>query len=173
MDIYHTIEEQYLQTIDELSFGETTKALQILNDIIGREPGYARAHYQLGMIFYYEIKDYQTAGYHFRLCTQFEPAFPNVYYHFMHLLVFLNRTAQIGLLKEKALETPGVEFSAIYYLMGLHAEKNKNWIESQNFYHKGLMVCTSKSEKDDIMEGIERVGYKQQQSQKYHYQISC
>ncbi|WP_432327344.1 hypothetical protein ACRQ5D_28220 [Mucilaginibacter sp. P25] len=38
MDNYYSIEEKYLRAVDELSFGETPKGLNILNQIITDEP---------------------------------------------------------------------------------------------------------------------------------------
>ena len=88
MDIYLTIEEKYLQALDELWYGEPPKALQLLNEIIANDPLYARAHYQLGKIYYYEISDYLAAGYHFKTCAELEPQFPDVYFHYLRLLLF-------------------------------------------------------------------------------------
>lgn len=101
MDIYLTIEEKYLHAIDELSYGHRPKALQLLNEIITDDPFYARAHYQLGKLYYYEINDYQSAGYHFKTCAELEPLFPDVYYHYLSLLVFLNMEKQISLIRIK------------------------------------------------------------------------
>ena len=108
MDTYYTIEEKYLQAVDELTYGENPKALKLLNEIISNDPLYARAHYQLGKIYYYEIKDYQAAGYHFETCVSLEPSFPDVYYPYMHLVVFLNMEKKVNDVAVKALTTPGV-----------------------------------------------------------------
>src|SRR5579872_2838619 len=116
MDIFLTIEEKYLQAMDELWFGETPKGLQLLNEIIAEEPFYAKAHYQLGRLYYYNIKDYQAAGYHFKTCTELAPDFPDVYYHYLHLLVFLNMRKAVQSVKEKALVVPGVNTASIYNL---------------------------------------------------------
>src|ERR1700748_406693 len=90
MDTYYTLEEKYLQAADELRWGETPKALHILNEIINLDPFYARAHFLLGKIQYYQMKDYQTAGYHFKTCVELEPLFPDIYFHYLQLVVFLN-----------------------------------------------------------------------------------
>jgi tetratricopeptide (TPR) repeat protein len=87
MDTYYTIEEKYLQAVDELSFGETPKALNLLNAIIADDATYARAHHQLGKIYYYDLKDYQTAGFHFKTCMELEPLFPDNYFHYLSLVV--------------------------------------------------------------------------------------
>ena len=78
MDIYLTIEEKYLKAVDHLNYGKITKALKLLNAIIADEPFYARAHYQLGKLYYFEINDYQAAGYHFKTCVELEPRIDKV-----------------------------------------------------------------------------------------------
>ena len=106
MDIYLTVEEKYLQAVEEISYGENPRALQLLNEIVSADPLYARAHFQMGKLYYYEIKDYQAAGYHFKTCAELEPNFPDVYEHYLHLLVFLNMERQVQMVKDKALQVP-------------------------------------------------------------------
>src|SRR5471030_115029 len=122
MDTYYTIEEKYLQAVDELGYGETPKGLQLLNEIINNDPLYARAHYQLGKIYYYDVLDYQTAGYHFKTCMELEPSFPGIYFHYLRLVVFLNMEKQVNHIVAKALTTPGVNAAAIHNLLGLFFE---------------------------------------------------
>ena len=172
MDIYLTIEEKYLQAVDELSYGENPKALQLLNAIIADEPFYARAHYQLGKLYYYEVNDYQAAGYHFKTCVDLEPSFPDVYYHYLHLLVFLKMEKQVHLLIAKALNVPGVCAACVYDQKGLFAEKQRNWDNALAAYRKGYQEATCKIERDDIEKSIERVKEKKRQSKKYNYELS-
>jgi len=172
MDIYLTIEEKYLQALDELWYGETPKALQLLNEIIANDPLYARAHYQLGKIYYYEISDYQAAGYHFKSCAELEPQFPDVYYHYLRLLVFLNMEKQFRLVSEKALFVPGVNYASVYNLIGLFAEKKREWADAIEAYRNALLDATCKDEKDNIQESIERVKEKKRQLKKYNYELS-
>lgn len=172
MDIYLTIEEKYLQAVDELSFGETPKALQLLNAIIADEPFYARAHFQLGKLYYYEIKDYQTAGYHFKTCTELEPEFPDVYEHYLGLLVFLKMEKQVHYVAIKALTVAGVNAAAVYNLIGLLAEKKKEWGKALAAYRNGFLEATGKSEKDNLEANIERVKAKKRHTTQYIYELS-
>jgi len=172
MDTYYTIEEKYLQAVDELSFGETPKGLNLLNEIISNDPLYARAHYQLGIIYYYEIKDYQTAGYHFKTCMELEPSFPDNYTHYLDLLVFLNMEKQVGTISVKALNTPGADAAGIYDLLGLFYEKNKQWTKALEAYQKAFMEVTENQEKTDIEQSLKRVRSKMQQTQAYTYHIT-
>jgi len=172
MDIYLTIEEKYLQALDELWYGEPPKALQLLNEIIANDPLYARAHYQLGKIYYYEISDYQAAGYHFKTCADLEPNFPDVYYHYLRLLVFLNMEKQFRLVSEKALKIAGVNYVSIYNLIGLFAEKKREWAAAIEAYRNALLEAINKNQKDDIQESIDRVKEKKRQMKKYNYELS-
>ncbi|WP_183568815.1 tetratricopeptide repeat protein [Mucilaginibacter sp. SP1R1] len=172
MDTYYTIEEKYLQAVDELSFGETPKGLNLLNEIISNDPLYARAHYQLGIIYYYEIKDYQTAGYHFKTCMELEPAFPDNYTHYLDLLVFLNMEKQVVTISAKALNTPGADAAGIYDLLGLFYEKNKQWAKALEAYQKAFMEVTENAEKVDIEQSLKRVRSKMQQTLPYTYHIT-
>jgi tetratricopeptide (TPR) repeat protein len=172
MDTYYTIEEKYLQAVDELSFGETPKGLNLLNEIISNDPLYARAHYQLGIIYYYEIKDYQTAGYHFKTCMELEPSFPDNYKHYLDLLVFLNMEKQVATISIKALNTPGADAAGIYDLLGLFYEKNKQWTKALDAYQKAFMEVTENQEKTDIEQSLKRVRSKMQQTQAYTYHIT-
>ena len=172
MDTYYTIEEKYLQAVDELAYGETPKAMKLFNEIINNDAMYARAHYQLGKIYYYDVKDYQAAGYHFKTCVELEPSFPDVYFHYMQLVVFLNMERKVNEVAQKALPIPGVNAAAIYNLLGLFSEKNKNWPKAQQAYRQALMEVTCKKQKDDIEDSIDRIQLKVRQAKTYQYHLA-
>jgi len=171
MDTYYTIEEKYLQAVDELAYGENPKALNLLNGIIGDDPLYARAHFQLGKLYYYELKDYQTSGYHFKICVELEPLFPDVYYHYLSLIVFLDMQNKVKEIAAKALTVPGVDAASVYYLLGLFNEKNKNLANALQAYRSALMESTCKKQTGDIEENITRVKLKIQQGSVYQYYL--
>jgi tetratricopeptide (TPR) repeat protein len=172
MDTYYTIEEKYLQAVDEINYGENPKGLKLLNEIISNDPLHARAHYQLGKIFYYEIKDYQAAGYHFKTCAELEPSFPDVYHHYLHLIVFLNMDKKVNEVATKALAIPGVSAAAIHNLLGLYAEKNKNWTIAINEYQSAFIEVIDKKHQEDIETSIERVKQKMQHNSSYRYYLA-
>lgn len=172
MDIYLTIEEKYLQALEELWYGESPRALQLLNEIIANDPLYARAHYQLGKLYHDNIGDYRAAGYHFKTCVELEPRFPDVYEHYLRLLVFLSMEKQFRLVSEKAFRVPGVNHASVYNLIGLFAEKNKEWTDALAAYRNALLEATGKDEKDNIQESIQRVKEKKSQVKKYSYELS-
>lgn len=172
MDTYYTIEEKYLQAVDELSFGETPKALNLLNAIITDDATYARAHHQLGKIYYYDLKDYQAAGFHFKTCMELEPLFPDNYFHYLSLVVFLKMDRQVDAVSAKALATPGVNTASMYELLGLYAEKNRQWPKALEAYRNAYMEATAKTQRDESEEAIDRVKEKMRQSAAYQYTLS-
>ncbi|HTI61396.1 hypothetical protein [Mucilaginibacter sp.] len=172
MDIYLTIEEKYLQAVDKLGYGYNKKALRLLNEIVAADPFYARAHYQLGKLHYYEVKDYQAAGYHFKTCAELEPSFPDVYADYLHLLVFLKMGKLVQLVSEKALGVAGVDVAYIHYLSGLYAEKQMNWDSAIESYHEAYLHALSKNERDTAEECIGRVKAKKSRSAKFNYELS-
>lgn len=172
MDTYYTIEEKYLQAVEELNYGETPKSLRLLNDIIQTEPLYARAHYQLGLIYYYNVGDYQTAGYHLKLCAELEPMFPDVYLPYLELLIFLNMENLAASVSKKALHVPGVDHSGIYEQLGLMAEKNNNWAVATEMYRKALLASSSKKQVSAMEENIERIALKIRSTQVYAYSLA-
>jgi len=172
MDIYLSTEEKYIKAVDKIWCGNNKKALRLLNEIIADDPFYAKAHYQLGKLYYYEINDYQAAGYHFKTCTELDPDFPDAYFDYLHLLVFLSMGKLIESVKEKALTVPGVDTAAIYGLAALYAEKQKNWDAALDGYRQALIDATTKIERDSAEESIERVKEKKKQSKKYNYELS-
>jgi tetratricopeptide (TPR) repeat protein len=171
METYYTIEEKYLQAVDEVSYGETPKGLQLLNEIISNDPLYARAHFQLAKIYYYEVKDYQTAGYHFKICMELKPLFPDNYIHYLRLVVFLNMEKQVNIISQKALTTPGVNAASIYDLLGLFFEKNKHWNKALNAYHQAFMDVTRKELQKEIEASLSRVNEKINKGITYQYHL--
>jgi len=173
MDTYYTIEEKYLQAVDEVTYGELPRALQLLKEIIGNDPFYARAHFQLGKIYYYKIGDYQTAGYHFKTCMEIEPLYPDVYFDYLALVVFLNMEKQVHLVAEKALTVPGVVVADIYDFLGLFYEQNKNWNKALNAYKSARAAVTCNELKGEIEESIGRVKEKVRRASTYQYHLTA
>jgi len=172
MNTYYTVEEKYLKAVEKAYYGRTPRAMQLLKEIIEHEPFYARAHHQLGKIYYYDANDYQSAGFHFKTCMELEPSFPDNYFHYLHLVVFLNMEKQVKLISEKALQIPGVEVSSVYNQLGLFYEKNNNWTKSSDAYQKAFIAVTGKDEKEEIEESLQRIREKTQRSKQFQYHLS-
>ncbi|MCJ8211154.1 hypothetical protein MUY27_15650 [Mucilaginibacter sp. RS28] len=172
MDTYYTLEEKYLLAVDELKYGDTPKSLQLLTEIVNNEPMHARAHFQLGRIYYYDLNDYNTAGFHFKTCNELEPNFPDVYVHYLNLLNFLHMDKQFETVKTKAMAVPGVDLAAVYALAGLAAERQKQWTKATDNYRKAFLEVTNKSQKEEIEEHLIRVTEKVNMSKGFSYTIA-
>lgn len=160
MDILYTADEKYLQALEELRYGELSKALHYFNAIVDSDPANARAHFQLGWLYFYKFKNYQTAGYYFKQCLELEPAFPDTYVHYIKLLITLNMHNTISQTAEKALLVPGVCEACIYEQLGNYEEKRRNLDAAKQYYKDAAQAATDNDEHDNLRDDIKRVAKK-------------
>ncbi|WEK20534.1 MAG: hypothetical protein P0Y49_05205 [Candidatus Pedobacter colombiensis] len=160
MDILYTVDEKYLQAIEELNYGELPKALHYFNEIINIDPDYARAYYQLGCFYYYQFKNYQTAGYYFKKCIMLEAEFPDVYVHYLKLLITLKMYKSVELIAEKAFAVPGVCTAEIYEHLGLNAEMQQDFATAKEQYKLAVLVAASDTEHNLFKDHLKRVNDK-------------
>jgi tetratricopeptide (TPR) repeat protein len=172
MKTYFTLEQKYLYAVEEVNYRDAAKGLHLLNQIIEDDPLYARAHYQLGRVYYYDIQDYQSAGFHFKTCMELEPSFPDNYFHYLSLVVFLNMATLVKKVAAKALEVPGVCESEIHNLLGLFAEQRKDWGSALKAYREAYTAVINKEDKEEIAESISRVKEKINLGQVFRYELT-
>lgn len=161
MDILYNVDEKYLQAVEELNYGELPNALHYFNAIVSTDPEHARAHFQLGWLYYYKFKDYQTAGYYFKKCIVLDPLFPDTYVHYLRLLITLNMHQTISQTADKALVTPGVCEACVYEQLGNYEEKRQNLAAAKQHYQKAALAATDKNEHKDLQDDIKRISAKQ------------
>lgn len=161
MDILYTAEEKYLQAVEELYYGELPKALHYFNQIVNSDPTYARAHYQLGSCYFYQFKNYQLAGYHYKECIALEPEFPDAYEHYLKLLITLKMHKSIVLIAEKALKIPGVCKANIYESLGLMAEEQQDFAKAKEQYRLATMATASPTDHGLFKDHLKRISDKQ------------
>jgi tetratricopeptide (TPR) repeat protein len=169
MDILYTVDEKYLQAIEELYYGELPKALHLFNEIINSDADYARAHYQLGSIYHYHFKNYQSAGYHYKQAVALDPAFPDVYDHYLKLVVTLKMHKLVQHIADQALVVPGVCKADIYEKLGLYAEEQQDFTEALKQYKKAEQATLSESELNLYQAHVKRVDGKQKSNQQMIY----
>lgn len=172
MDILYTVEEKYLQAIEELNFGELPKALRYFNEIIESEPNYARAYYQLGCFYHYQFKNYQTAGYYYKKCIELEAEFPDVYEHYLKLLILLKLDKAIETTAEKALGVPGVCKANIYENLGIYQEEQLQFDKAREHYRSAALASSSQNDHTLIQDHLRRIEEKKNatKSMTYAYQ---
>jgi tetratricopeptide (TPR) repeat protein len=79
--------EDYLEAALRLAWQEGHEpALQLLNLLLGDEPGYARLHHTFGIVYYRYADDQRKAEQHFRLAILFDNLLVDSYWHLGKLL---------------------------------------------------------------------------------------
>lgn len=172
MDIFYTIDEKYLQAVEEYRYGESPKCLQLLNEIMAAHPSYARAWYLAGQIHYQYLNDYQQAGYCFKTCNELEPAFPDVYEPYIKLRAFLNMDKHLMVVKRQALQTPGVDHAVIWNLLGQYAERHFDLTEARHCYEKAYARVIVTEQMDEIESSLKRISAKRLRKAAYQYSLS-
>jgi len=140
MDIFTTVEEKYLQAIEELNWGELPKAHQYLIELIAFDPDYARAYYQLGNFNHYHFKNYQSAGYYYKRCIEIDPSFPEVYEPYLKLVITLKMHKLVKQVSAQALAVPGVCEASIYESLGFYAERQQDFKLADSYFKKAEML---------------------------------
>jgi tetratricopeptide (TPR) repeat protein len=169
MDILYTVEEKYLQAVEELHYGELPKALHMFHEIINSDAEYARAHYQLGCFYQYHFKNYQSAGYYYKKCIELEPQFPDVYVHYLKLIVTLKMHKLVHHVADKALLVHGVCKADIYECLGAYAEEQQNFVQAIVQYKKASLIVANQSEHSLFQDHIKRISDKQNANQNMVY----
>jgi len=169
MDILYTVEEKYLQAIEELNYGELPKALHLFHELISLNPEYARAHYQLGCFYHHQFKDYQTAGYYYKTCIELDPCFPDVYQHYLLLAVTLELHKLVPYIANKALITPGVSKANIYESLGLYEEKKQHFAAAKTQFKMAASAAESETEHRLYQDHLKRIFEKQNSNQRMVY----
>ena len=169
MDILYTVEEKYLQAMEELNYGETPKALHLLREIIIADDTYARAYYSIGVIYHYYLKDYNTAGYYYKTSMTLETQVPDLYEDYLKLLVTLQLHKTIAEVAKLALKVPGVNLTAIYETLGLYEEQRQDFVLAKQYYHKAALIAVIDKEHRTLQDHLKRVGAKMKAKQQMVY----
>ncbi len=169
MDILYTVEEKYLQAMEELNYGETPKALHLLREIIVEDENYARAYYSIGVIYHYYLKDFQAAGYYYKTSLTLDAHFPDVYEDYLKLLVSLQLHKTINQVTDIAIKTAGVNLSAIYETLGLYEEQRQDFETAKLYYQKAALIAVVDKEHHLLQDHLKRVVTKIKAKQKMVY----
>lgn len=169
MDILYTVEEKYLQAMDELNYGETPKAMHLLKELVAKDDTYGRAHYGLATIYHYYIKDYKAAGYYYQTAMDLEETFPDLYEDYLKLLVTLQLHKKIEQVSAKALEVPGINLARIYEMIGVYEEQRQNFALAKQHYQKAALITVVDNEHDLLQGHLKRVSGKLKAKQQMVY----
>lgn len=137
--------------------GDYTECKRQLVDLLDQEPGFGRAHYLLGCIYYTKLDDYERALYHLKLAVKFAPKYPGGYITYAYLLNFLNRHEELLKHAEEALKIEGVCRYLIHYEIGRSYEKNRKYGLAMSAFEQAKYLATNSQETGAANIAIKRV----------------
>ena len=150
--------EQYfieaMELLWEWKIGEAKKKFE---DIVEMEPGYGRAHFELGKLYYFRLRDYERANYHLRLAIKFSPEFPVSYYTYAYLLNEIRHLGAMKIHAARALAVRGIDASIIYSELAKSFELNGNYAEAISTYRNAQKFSLCSEQVSGIEKHIERV----------------
>jgi tetratricopeptide (TPR) repeat protein len=171
MNIYYTIDEKYLKAIEKIYYN-TPKAKLLLEEIVEMEPGYGKAHFHLGSIYYDYLAEYTLAVRHFDLALKFAPEFPEAYHKYLCVLNDLEDHATLLKLSEKALKVRGICKSCVYHEVGLSYEKNRLWEKALENYKEAYMHAVTEYDMERNEKDMARVMSKAKSTRKVRYVLA-
>lgn len=150
--------EQYFIEAQELlwewKIGEAKKKFE---EIVEMEPGYGRAHFKLGWLYYALFCDYERANYHLRLAIKFSPEYLFSYYTYAYLLNDIRHLGAMKIHAARALAVRGIDASIIYSELAKSFELNGNYAEAISNYRNAQKISLCNDEVSEIEKHIERV----------------
>lgn len=170
MTMYYTIDERFLNAVERYFNGEYAKVKVMLEQILDEEPGFARGHFLLGIIYHHELRDLARAEQSYQYCIRFNPAFTDVYLPFMHLLNAQGRHVQLEQLAQQALGVAGVCNSCVYRILAQSHERNQQFSKALDCYQQAYLLDTNNCT-DDLTETKNRLYKKMMLTNGYRYQL--
>src|SRR5689334_16522217 len=131
-------EQYFMEAMELMSDWKFAEAKEKLEEIVDMEPGYGRAHFRLGWLYYFKFYDYERANYHLRLAIKFSPEFPVSYYTYAFLLNEINHLGAMKTHAARALAVRGVDASIIYNELAKTFELNGNYAEAICNYRNAI-----------------------------------
>ncbi len=156
-ELFYTRDEKYLCASDEIYSGNYAKAKIMLQQILAEEPGFGKAHYQLGRIHFYELKDFDKALYHYKVCLQTDAKFPDAYLSCLNLLFTISDDKSFLQLFDMALKVKGMCMGCLYNYLGFFHEKNRDWKKAIIAFKEALLHEQITININKINESLDRV----------------
>lgn len=131
--------EEYLEQALTMAWDEShERALRLLDPILFEEPGYARLHNTLGIIYMNHAEDIKKAEQHFRLAIQFDMKFADSYWHLGRLLADDERLDEAIEIFERGLKAKQARKTGLLAEIGKAYELKKKFTKAINRYKKAL-----------------------------------
>lgn len=171
MEFYYTLEEKILYATSLLCTREFAKAKLKLEEILETEPDNGRVHFLIGWIYFTQLSDYKRAERHFQYAVKFAPNHPDVFYSYLRMLNFLEKSEELFRVSEKALTVNGVCKSFIHQQLGLSCEKKGNYSEAIRNFKLAVIHATDNFDLEEYNESIQRVENKLLSKEQFVYMI--
>jgi predicted Zn-dependent protease len=149
--------EQYLKEAEQLIYAnEVDRGLNLLNELLYDEPGYARLHNHLGWAYTYYTGDSARAELHLQMAIKFQSDFFAPYLHLGQLLIRLGRTAEALEYLEAGLKKPEANVVALWELIGRAYELKTEYRNAIAAYKNAVVASMADHELNTLNEGIKR-----------------
>lgn len=131
--------EEYLEEALKLAWMEGHEpALKLLDRLLYEEPGYARLHYTMGLIFFDYAEDNVRAEKHFRLAIQFDKKFADSYWYLGKLLADDDRLDDALEIYRQGLKAKQAKKAYLFEQVGKAYELKKQFRKAIARYQKAL-----------------------------------
>ncbi|WP_129716077.1 hypothetical protein [Pedobacter sp. SYP-B3415] len=171
MDTLLSVEEKYLQVLEEIWYGEVPKAFRLLNEILAAEPDYARAHFQMGVLQHEHFRDLRTAGYHYQQCVALDPQFPDVYLPYLKLSTEMDMPKLAQSLGEQALKVPGTNRFMICRHMARTAEQKRQYGDAKQLMKEALRYAQEPDQEKEVLDQLKALNTKMKGSAPFIYRL--
>ena len=136
---------------------EYLEGMHFLEDALGIEPTYARAHNHMGWLYLYPLEDWSKAEKHLKLALKYDVNFGGTYFHMAHFLFENAHFEELTELLQKALTIGQVAKSFIYNEFGRMNEVSGNLKTAIRYYKMAIKWCLDDRELNTIKDNIRRV----------------
>lgn len=131
--------EEYLEEALRLAWTEGHEpALKLLERLLYEEPGYARLHHTLGIIYFSYADDAKQAEQHFRCAIKFDAKFADPYWYLGKLLADDDRLNDALLIYKQGLKAKRAQKSLLLEETGKAYELKKKYNKAIRSYQKAM-----------------------------------
>ncbi|PST84181.1 hypothetical protein C7T94_05500 [Pedobacter yulinensis] len=171
MDTLLSVDEKYLQVLEELYCGELPKAFRLLNEILAAEPAYARAHFQMARLQHEQFRDLRAAGYHYQQCEQIDPDFPDVYLPYLKLCNELGKHKLARTLGEKGLRVAGTDRYQLCKELARSADLRREYNEARELLNRALLHAHEPEQEKEMLEQLKTLNSKMKRDAPFVYRL--
>ena len=136
--------------------GEAGIAAGLLHDLITRYPDFGKAYALLGIIYLISFEDHVQSETYFKKAMTLAPDYSSTYLQYAELLLAQERYTELVAVLNKGLETPGIDKDKAYHLSGLMNERQKQFEDAIENFHKALFYSIDEEDILNYQKAIDR-----------------